>query len=181
MPTESAPAGALGLVRPVLAVAVLFAAYALLPVPTGSAAVAAVVTGALSIGVFLWVVQRQARRIIRSPRPALAAVEALSVLASLFVLSFALTYVALSTSDPTSFSQPVDKVAGLYFTMTVLSTVGFGDIVAVSDFARMTVVVQMVANIVLLATVVRLIVGIARWTLSEGAKVAPVPEGGAAT
>lgn len=49
-----------------------------------------------------------------------------------------------------------------------------------SGLARMSVVAQMVANIALLATVVRLIVGIARWTLSEGAKVAPVPGGGSA-
>jgi hypothetical protein len=90
---------------------------------------------------------------MRHPEPALAALEVLALLGTLFVLSFSLTYLALAASDPAAFSQPVDKVAALFFAMTVLSTVGFGGIVAVSDVARLTVVVQMIANLVLLALV----------------------------
>ena len=161
--------------RPLAIVATVLVLYALTPVNAGSAAVAAGITALASLGFLLWVLVRQMRRIMHHPEPALAAIEALALLGTLFVLSFALTYVALSASDPASFSQPVDKIAGLYLSMTILSTVGFGDIVAVSDVARMTVVVQMTANLVLLAVVVRLITGVARRARAER----PAPDGAA--
>lgn len=157
------------MLRPLAIVAAVLALYALTPVIAGPAAVAAVLTSLASLGFLLWVVARQARRIIRHPQPTLAAIEALTLLGTLFVLSFSLTYVALSASDPAAFSQPVDKVAAIYFSMTIMSTVGFGDIVAVSDVARMTVVVQMIANLVLLALVVQLITGVARWARTQRA------------
>jgi hypothetical protein len=50
----------------------------------------------------------------------------------------------------------------IHFSMTIMSTVGFGDIVAASDVARMTVAVEMIANLVLLALVVRIITEVAR-------------------
>lgn len=160
--TSFATATRVLVLRPLAFISVAVAAYALLPIQPRSATIAAIGTFAMSIGLFGWVVGQQARRIWRSPQPTLAAIEAVSLLITMFVLSFALTYVALSASDPTAFNQAIDKVTGVYFTMTVLSTVGFGDVVAVTSFARMAVVVQMIANLVLLGTVVRFIVGIAR-------------------
>ena len=153
--------------RPLGIVSVVLLLYSLTPVHVGSAAVAAILTLLASIGLLLWIVVRQARRIVRHPNPGLAAIEALTLLTTLFVLSFALAYVALSASDPASFSQSVNKVGGIYLSMTIMSTVGFGDIVAVSDVARMTVVFQMIANLVLLAVVVRLIIGVARWARTQ--------------
>lgn len=155
--------------RPLGIVAGVLLLYVLTPVHASSAAAAAVLMSLASIGLLLWIVARQARRIVRHPQPGLAAIEALTLLATLFVLSFALTYVALAASDPASFNQPVDKVAGIYLSMTIMSTVGFGDIVAVSDVARMTVVFQMIATLVLLAVVVRLITGVARWAATQRA------------
>lgn len=164
------------LLRPLAIVAAVLLLYALTPVNAGPAIISAILTSLASLGFLLWVIARQTRRIIRHPEPTLAAIEALTLLGTLFVLSFSLTYVALSASDPASFSQPVDKVAAIYFSMTIMSTVGFGDIVAVSDVARMTVVVQMIANLVLLALVVQLITGVARWARAQRATAAPVPE-----
>lgn len=155
--------------RALAVVAAVLLLYALTPVNAGPAAVAAGMTALASLGFLLWVMVRQTRRIMRHPEPALAAIEALALLGTLFVLSFSLTYVALAASDPAAFSEPVDKVAALYFSMTVLSTVGFGDIVAVSDVARITVVVQMIANLVLLALVVQFITGVARRVRAERA------------
>jgi hypothetical protein len=171
--------GLLLLVRPLIIVVVVLVLYALTPVIAGPAAVAAVMSSLASLGFLLWVMARQTRRIIRHPQPTLAAIEALTLLGTLFVLSFSLTYVALSASDPAAFSQPVDKVAAIYFSMTIMSTVGFGDIVAVSDVARMTVVVQMIANLVLLALVVQLITGVARWARTlrcRAAEAAATPD-----
>jgi hypothetical protein len=164
------PSGRDGLalvLRPLSVVAAVLVLYALTPVNVGPAAVAAVLSSLASIGLLLWIVVRQTRRIARHPEPVVAAVEALALLGTLFVLSFSMTYVALSASDPASFSQPVDKVAAIYFSMTIMSTVGFGDIVAVSDVARMTVVVQMIANLVLLALGARMITEVTRWARTQ--------------
>ena len=46
-------------------------------------------------------------------------------------------------------------------TVTVLATVGFGDITAKTDPARLVVTIQMVADLILIAVVVRLILGAA--------------------
>ena len=162
--------------RPMAIVAGVLLLYALTPVNAGPAAVAAVLSSLASIGLLLWIVVRQTRRIARHAEPAVAAVEALALLGTLFVLSFSMTYVALSASDSASFSQPVDKVAAIYFSMTIMSTVGFGDIVAVSDVARMTVVVQMIANLVLLALVVRIITEVTRWARSQRTTAGATPE-----
>ena len=162
--------------RPVAIVAAVLLLYALTPVNAGPAAVAAVLSSLASIGLLVWIVVRQTRRIARHAEPAVAAVEALALLGTLFVLSFSMTYVALSASDPASFSQPVDKVAAIYFSMTIMSTVGFGDIVAVTDVARMTVVVQMIANLVLLALVVRIITEVTRWARAQRAPADATPK-----
>jgi hypothetical protein len=41
----------------------------------------------------------------------------------------------------------MDKVGAMYFTVTVFSTVGFGDITAKTDLARTLVTVQMLVNL----------------------------------
>lgn len=155
--------------RPVLALALVIALYALVPAQRGTTTAAALLTSVVSVVVFLWMLRRQARRIIRSEHPTAAAAEALAVLVSLFVVSFSLIYLAMSADESGAFNQPLDKMGALYFAMTILSTVGFGDIVAVSAAARATVVIQMVADLVLLALVTKLILGIANWARQGGA------------
>jgi hypothetical protein len=101
----------------------------------------------------------QLRAITVSDRPTLRAIEAVGVLVTLITVAFAVTYLMIAYQDPGAFSQPLDKIGALYFTATVLSTVGFGDIVAVTDAARIAVIVQMLVDLVLLAAGVRLFAG----------------------
>ena len=54
----------------------------------------------------------------------------------LLVLSFAATYVGLAQADQASFNEAVNQVDGVYFAVTVLATVGFGDITPTSETAR---------------------------------------------
>ncbi len=56
----------------------------------------------------------------------------------------------------------LDHVRALYFTISVFSTVGFGDIVPRSDTARVIVSAQMILDLALLGAVVRLIFNAAR-------------------
>jgi hypothetical protein len=147
----------------VLIVAVLLAAYLWVPIRNDSPVVSAVTWAALLalvavVGVFV----HQTRRINRSTYPLLAGAETLIVVLAIFLIGFAFVYLAMSTSAPDTFSEPLNRAGALYFAITVLSTVGFGDITPKSDPSRWLVSAQMLIDIALLAGVVRLIVGIAR-------------------
>jgi voltage-gated potassium channel len=133
-------------------VAVTLVVYLLIPVEGEGAARAAALAACVGILTILTVFARQISRVSRSRRPVLAAVEALVLVFGLFLCFFALLYVSISTSDPGAFTQDLDKVAGIYFTTTVLTTVGFGDISPVTDTARILVTLQMVLGAVLIGT-----------------------------
>ena len=113
------------------------------------------IVGILGIGLLVaW----QVRAILRSRHPALQAVEAIALSLPLFLLLFAGTYVVLSDSDTGAFTEPLSRIDSLYFVVTVFSTVGFGDISAVSDLARVLVAIQIVGDLILIGLVLRLFV-----------------------
>ncbi len=99
----------------------------------------------------------QIRAIVRSPHPALRAVETIAVAIPVFLLLFAATYALMSQAQPDAFTEPMSRTDALYFTVTVFATVGFGDISAASTAARVVVIIQMLADLVLLGVVLRAI------------------------
>ena len=68
-----------------------------------------------------------------------------------------------SRRPPTrSFSESLDHTGGLYLTITVFSTVGFGDITPETDLARVVVSVQMLLDLVVIGAVAKLILNAAK-------------------
>jgi len=100
----------------------------------------------------------QVRSIVRATYPALRAVGALATSAPLFLLLFAGTYFVMDTISAGSFSEPLTRTDALYFTVTVFTTVGFGDITATTEVTRVLVTAQMVAGIVTVGIGARIIV-----------------------
>lgn len=131
--------------------------YALVPIGEGAASTLIAVAAGLGLLGVLLVFFRQFGRIERAERPGAAAIEALFLVAGLYLTLFAAIYVALSASSVTSFTEPLDKVAGIYFSVTILATVGFGDIAPKTDLAQILVTLQMILNIVLLGTAVKML------------------------
>ena len=152
--------GLLVLLRVTLTVVALFAAYYL--IPTRSADRSDVPFVILELSIFAVVVGVQVPVIVKSKYPTLRALESLALLVFLFILIFARIYLSASLSDPTGFNQTLDHNTALYFTVTVLASVGFGDIVARSDGMRLLVTAQMLLNLVLLGLVIRLFSSAAR-------------------
>jgi voltage-gated potassium channel len=72
---------------------------------------------------------------------------------------FAAAYVMLADAQPQAFSEPLSRTDALYFTITVFSTVGFGDIVPVTDGARVATMVQMVGDLLVVGLVLRVMLG----------------------
>lgn len=157
--------------RSLLTVVALVCAYFLLPLnrPAGTG-ITVLVVGTLTLSLVLaW----QIRAIVGSPFPRLRAFETLTVGVPLLVITFAAGYYLTSQGDPTMFSQPLDRIGALYFTITVFSTVGFGDITPVGDLPRLLVSLQMLLNLVVFGLVAKLIFGAVEMNLRR--RVPPPP------
>jgi hypothetical protein len=65
----------------------------------------------------------------------------------------------MATMSASNFGGRLIHTDGLYFTVTVFSTVGFGDITAKTQAARLVVTGQMIADLVILGLAIKIIVG----------------------
>jgi voltage-gated potassium channel len=138
--------------------AALVALYYALPL-NRSSAWAAVTILIIGLVVFTGLVAFQVRAIIRSPFPGLRAIEGLATSVPLFLLLFASTYVVMATMSASNFDGRLTHTDGLYFAVTVFSTVGFGDITAKTEVARLVVTGQMIADLVILGLAIKIIMG----------------------
>jgi hypothetical protein len=146
---------------------VLVGVYYALPIGkhTGLAVILRMLAGlALVVAVLWW----QLQRILRADLPELRAAEALAVVVPLFLLVYSVIYLTMSHARPQTFSTTLDHTRALYFTITVFSTVGFGDITPRTDSARIVVSLQMLVDLVVLGVVVRLLFNAARSGLGRG-------------
>ena len=144
------------LLRPTLSAAALFVLYFTLPLDREFSALTVL---ALFAGrcVFAALIVVQTRAIVRSPYPRLTAITALAVSVPIFVLCFSTVYYLMERSEPSAFTESMTRLDALYFTVTVLTTVGFGDIAARSELARAITMIQMVGDLVLIGLVARVL------------------------
>ncbi len=85
---------------------------------------------------------------------------ALASTVPLFVLLFASVYFVMAQASPANFgTHQLTRTDALYFTVTVFSTVGFGDITPVSQGARLVVTAQMLLDLLVLGLGIRVFVG----------------------
>ena len=147
----------LGLLRALATVVVLVALYYLLPLDHDkNVPVTLSARPLILLAVTAW----QLRKVIHHPHPPVRAIEALATTVPLFLLLFAWAYFTMAANHPANFStHPLTRTDTLYFTVTVFSTVGFGDITAASQAARLVVTAQMLLDLVALGLLVRAFVG----------------------
>lgn len=155
------------MLRIIIGFAVIWWALSLVPESPGAAIIGPAIVIALCTLIYVWYFRRQLRKIKRSKFPQLAAVEALILIATMFLAVFAAIYVMESTAVPTAFSEKLDHFSAYYFSLTVLATVGFGDITPVSTVARATAMVQMAIDIAFIAVLVRIISTVATNTIKS--------------
>ncbi|MFZ8909409.1 MAG: potassium channel family protein [Candidatus Nanopelagicales bacterium] len=121
---------------------------------------ASIVTGYL-----IW----QVRAIKRSAYPEVRALETLVTGGIMMLAVFAKAYLLISVADPSAFNEELNSFTTYYFTVTVLGTVGFGDITPVSVLARSVAMTQMLFDIALLAVFVRIVAGAVKTSRSHQA------------
>ena len=143
--------------RTIITVALVVAVYFLVPMDRAisPATVTELLLGVLAL---VWVVAWQVRQIIRSEHPGVRAVEALAFTFPLYILLFATAYYLMDHANPTTFTQPLSRIDSMYFSVTVFTTVGFGDITAKAQAARVLVTCQMILDLAFVGVVLRLLV-----------------------
>jgi hypothetical protein len=115
----------------------------------------------LGLVIFVVVIIWQVRAIVSSDVPRLRALQGAAVAVSTFLVVFAATYVVISNAGPGSFSEPLGRTDALYFTLTLFTTVGFGDIAPRSEVARVIAMIQMVIGLITVGLVARIVLGAA--------------------
>lgn len=140
--------------RVILPVAILLF-YFLVPVSARDAPVGELIGLAItvvSIGAVAAVVFSEASRADRRLRPVhlLLAFE-------LVLVIFSMTYYLIASANPNQFFGLNTRLDALYFSMTTMSTVGYGDIHALGQAARGIVTMQLAFNLVFIASLVALL------------------------
>ena len=147
-----------GLLRALSTTVVMVALYYLLPLDRRSERAVFVVL-VVGVGLLAGMIAWQVRAIETSGYPTIRAVQALASTTPLFLLLFASTYYVLSRDDAGMFAEPLNRTDALYFTVTIFTTVGFGDISAQTEIARLVVTVQMLLDLVVLGLGIQVILG----------------------
>src|SRR5215472_5226136 len=166
------------LARALASSAVLVTVYYLLPFNHSSHGLAITM---LVIGLVLLtgLIAVQVRWVVASRYPRLRAIEALATSVPLFLLLFASSYIVLATFAASSFSQPMTHTNALYFTVTVFATVGFGDITATTQAARLVVTGQMIVDLIIIGIGARIILGaVSRGRQRQPSEPGAAPPGG---
>ncbi len=151
--------------RIVVAVVLLLGTFFLLPFDRESLTQLwlVVVAGVVALTV---VSIAQLRAVAHAEFPTLRGIEALAVSLILLLVLFAGIYLGLSSYDADAFDESLDHVAALYFALTTLTTIGYGDIAPVSDAARIVVMVQMVVDVIIIGVFIKLVTNVVKVRLS---------------
>jgi voltage-gated potassium channel len=112
--------------------------------------------------IFAGITAWQVRKIAGARYPGVKAAETLGLIFPLYLLIFASTYYVMARASATAFTEPLTRTDALYFTVTVFSTVGFGDIAPKSELARVILIVQMIGDLAILGAGVRILLGAVR-------------------
>jgi voltage-gated potassium channel len=144
--------------RSVLAVIGMLVVYSVFPVPgAGTPPVLAWVVFVAGMAVLVWAVALIVRRAQDPHDDVGVRFEGLAALLYIVIAFFSLVYLGLSLRA-NEFVGLHDRIDALYFTMSTLSTVGYGDVHPSGQVARLVVTVQLAFDLVFLGVLARLVV-----------------------
>ena len=111
----------------------------------------AVLLTLLGVAALAWAITAQLKRQLRSRSED---VRSLLMLLVLVAMVFALGFYALEEHSPAQIQGLDTRTDALYFTVSTLATVGFGDVHAVGQLARGLVILQLVFNVTFVGALV---------------------------
>ncbi|WP_446225603.1 potassium channel family protein [Nocardia sp. IBHARD005] len=167
--------------------AALFAVLLYYSVPVGWMFELAAWPGRLA-GVFIffagvaglgWLIWRRIENYLRDPTAAGGQVDGLLLLVCIVGVVFALFYYRLQQLRPDQFVGLETRTDALYYTLVTLGTVGFGDVHAVGQVARIATMVQIVFDLVVLGTLLTIITTSVTGRIQAATRAAKEVSGGA--
>ncbi len=117
-----------------------------------SLALGVLVTGA-GLGLLGWTLVQELERYRRGE--SIRSAQSLSMLLVLLVMSSSLGFFLLNLADPDQVLGLQTRTDALYFTLSTMTTVGFGDVHAQGQLGRALVCVLIVFNVVVVAALLR--------------------------
>jgi hypothetical protein len=143
--------------RSVLTVTALLALYAVIPVPGNQVSLGLTVVLALAgLGGLTYAFVALAHHARQAKDQSSVRLEALVAVLYAFIVFTSLVYLAIA-SDAGQFTGLHTRVDAIYFTMSTIATVGFGDVHATGQVARTVVTVQIFLDLIIVGLVARII------------------------
>lgn len=141
--------------RPVLSSLGLLVAYYAFPVGLGAGLLAAIglLLTVAGVGLLVWTMVAEVGHLRRGE--ATRSSQALAMLLMLLVMGFSLAFYLLNHVRPDEIVDLETRTDALYFTLSTMATVGYGDVHAQGQVARGLVAGLIVFNVVVVAALVR--------------------------
>ena len=149
-----------GLLRVLVLAVLLIGVYAVIPLQTDRWWLGMII-GVVALVAIAPFAIRRAAAVSTSEQPMLDAIEAITMVVAMLVFGFSSVFLAINRGDG-QFVGLSTKIDAVYFTITTMSTVGFGDIHASGQAARVAVSIQIIFDLSLLAMSLRLLIGSVR-------------------
>lgn len=154
-------------VRTIFSAVIIWFGLSLIPSDPGGTSWLPILFIIGAVAIYLVFFVYQLRKIKRARFPQIRSIEVLIVVSIMFIAVFAAIYTQVSVRYPNSFSEPLDHFTAYYYAMTVLATVGFGDITPVSPLARILSMIQMGLDLAFIGVAVKVISATAKQTMEE--------------
>jgi voltage-gated potassium channel len=151
--------------RTVAGMAIIFLVLSLVPQRPDASVILPILLVVAGVAAYGWFFAHQLNKVTHAMHPEVRSIEALVLVATMFLAVFAAVYVMISSQSPGSFTEPLGHFSAYYFALTVLATVGFGDIAPASDGARLACMVQMAIDIAFIGATVKILGGTANRAL----------------
>ncbi|MEU6730070.1 potassium channel family protein [Nonomuraea wenchangensis] len=155
-------AGLLAWLRAAGAVALLAGVYFAMPMPWAGTESDRTVLRTLvclaGLAVVTWLLVRQVQRALRPHRLVAEQAAVLLTSVTLVVIFFAATYFTMADR----FTGIRTRLDALYFSVSTLGTLGYGDIVPVGQDAKAAVIVQVLFDLVIVTSALTIVVGALR-------------------
>ncbi len=107
-----------------------------------------------AFGLLIWLIVRQlVKQMNAGPDPGVRVRSLITLLYPVVVL-FSLTYYIVQVHNPQQFDGIVTRTDSLYYTVITLGTVGYGDIHAVGQLAKVITIVQVAFDLVVIGALI---------------------------
>lgn len=153
---------ALAVIRMMAAMAALLFAYFMFPMTDRDNVVLGLTAVVAGLVVFAYIFYRQLHKIRRADYPLLRAAEAIVLIATTFIVLMSSIASIFSNADASNYSEPLSRLDALYFVVTTLATVGFGDITPTAPATRAFTILQILLGVGLLGVGLRSLFSVAQ-------------------